>query len=303
MSKWYLFLWPASDHRYQNGTANGLQPHHLHPNDNQNDIKLTPNLKNFDTTIPKPEPITTIVPPTTTTPPATEEEKNDNNNNNNNNAGTNKWKRVTATRRPRSASRKSPERTTSPRGRSKRVLQRNKVNVKHSSAGEFDAKQVKRFLFIQSRIYLLSSLIGHRQAPYNSRKGMFGLMLWIMNLTIHFALDFYEAKTVFHFSWASSIGVFLVMFLICTVFLIRHTLRWFVKTLKRLSKDKIYDNTFQKLFFVFKVRILAPFYKDIFVTYTCGMYHVPVSIHVRMQRVCFTINTLRSLHYYDLMES
>ena len=255
-SFFFFFYFSASDHRYQNGTANGLQTHHhlhLHPNDNQNDIKLTPNLKHFDTTTPTPQPITTIIPAITT--PTTEEKKNDNNNNNN--TANNKWKRVTATRQPRSATRKSPERTTSPRSRSKRVLQRqrNKVNVKHSSAGEFDAKQVKRFLFIQSRIYLLSSFIGHRQAPYNSRKGVFGLMLWILNLTIHFAFDFYEAKTVFHFSWASSIGVFLVMFLICTVFLTRHTLKWFVKTLKRLSKDKIYDNTFQKLFLVFKVKL------------------------------------------------
>jgi len=133
------------------------------------------------------------------------------------------------------------------------------VNVKHSAAVEFDAKQVKRYIFIQSRIYLLSSLIGDRQKPYNATKGVIGLILWILNLIIHFSLDFYEANTVFHVSWASSIGVFLVMFLVSTVFLIRHTVRWFIKSLKRLSKDKIYNNTFSKLFLVFKVTVLKQY--------------------------------------------
>ncbi|XP_066923073.1 uncharacterized protein [Clytia hemisphaerica] len=143
--------------------------------------------------------------------------------------------------------------------RTKRIQRRNNVNIKHSSAGEFDANQVKRFIFLQSRIYWLSSLIGDRQRPYNSTKGVLGLMLWIFNLTIHFALDFYEANTVFHVSWASSIGVFLVMFIISTIFLIRHTVRWFIKTLKKLSKDKIYCKTFVKLSFIFKLSPYAMF--------------------------------------------
>lgn len=141
--------------------------------------------------------------------------------------------------------------------KTRKIKRRNNINVKHSAAGEFDAKQVKRYIFIQSRIYLLSSLIGDRQKPYNATKGVIGMILWILNLLIHFSLDFYEANTVFHVSWASSIGVFLVMFLVSTVFLIRHTVRWFIKTLKRLSKDKIYNSTFVKLLLVFKVMIFA----------------------------------------------
>ena len=119
------------------------------------------------------------------------------------------------------------------------------------------ARQSETCVFLLQRIYLLSSIIGDRRAPYNTVKGLFGLCLWVLNLCIHFSFDFYEAKTVFHFSWASSIGVFFVMFVICTVFLIRHTVRWYVRTIKRLSKDVTYKDTMRWLQLVFKVIIIS----------------------------------------------
>ncbi|XP_057290543.1 uncharacterized protein LOC130613224 isoform X1 [Hydractinia symbiolongicarpus] len=109
------------------------------------------------------------------------------------------------------------------------------------------------FLYIQRRVYLLSAVIGDTKRPFNTCKGYLGLLLWVMNLCIHFAFDFYEAHDVFHVSWATSIGIYLVMFVMCTAFMIRHSMRWYVRLVKKLTKDVIYLPTLKKLKFIFKV--------------------------------------------------
>lgn len=134
-------------------------------------------------------------------------------------------------------------------------------SINSSIAESSNDNKNSNYLFLKSRIYLLSSLIGDRQPPQNTIKGLFGLILWVLNLCIHFTVDFYEAVTVFHASWASSIGVFFVMFIICTVFLIRHTVKWLVKILKKLSKDNIYDDTIKWLHLFFKVSQLKSSYR------------------------------------------
>lgn len=109
------------------------------------------------------------------------------------------------------------------------------------------------FLYIQRRVYLLSAVIGDTKRPFNTCKGYLGLLVWVMNLCIHFAFDFYEAHDVFHVSWATSIGIYLVMFVMCTAFMIRHSMRWYVRLVKKLTKDDIYLPTLKKLKFIFKV--------------------------------------------------
>ena len=124
-----------------------------------------------------------------------------------------------------------------------------------SSFRDVNHQDAKTYCFLVSRVYSLSSFIGDRQSHHNTIKGLIGRILWITNIIIHFSFDFYEAATVFHYSWASSVGVFLVMFVICTVFLIRHTVKWFTKTLKKLCKDEMYSDTVQYIILFFKVNL------------------------------------------------
>lgn len=108
-------------------------------------------------------------------------------------------------------------------------------------------------MYIQGRTYLLSSLIGDIKPIENRRKGVFGLIVWSLNLMIHFSFDFYEASFLFHVSWASSIGVYLVMFVLSTIYIIKYTFRWYVKIIKKLAKEEIYSPTLKKLKLMFQV--------------------------------------------------
>jgi len=107
-------------------------------------------------------------------------------------------------------------------------------------------------LYIQDRLFILSAVIGDIKPIQNKYKGYIGLSVWIVNLIIHFSFDFYEAKVVFHDSWATSIGVYLVMFVTATIFIIKHTVRWYAKAIKKLAKEDIYQTTLCKLKFIFK---------------------------------------------------
>lgn len=105
---------------------------------------------------------------------------------------------------------------------------------------------------IQRRTYLLSAGIGDTNKVFNRIKGWIGLIIWALNVIIHFGLDFYEAVFVFEVSWATCIGVFLVTLLACCYSMIKHSVPWFIKGVKKLKKDGHYPKTLRRVYLIFK---------------------------------------------------
>ena len=122
------------------------------------------------------------------------------------------------------------------------------------SRGRNKFKFHEDYKFIRNRVYLLSAFIGDKQKPFNTYKGFYGLILWTCNLVVHFSLDFYESVHHFHISWSSAIGIYLIGFIIWTIFTIKHTIPWFLKLVQRLTGYKYHKRTINKLVIVFKVR-------------------------------------------------
>ena len=106
---------------------------------------------------------------------------------------------------------------------------------------------------IQRRAYLLSAGIGDTNRVYNRIKGWIGLVIWIFNMIIHFGLDFYEAVFVFQVSWATCIGLFLVTLVACCYSMIKHSVPWFIKGVRKLEKDGHYPKTLKRVYFIFRV--------------------------------------------------
>lgn len=105
---------------------------------------------------------------------------------------------------------------------------------------------------IQRRTYLLSAGIGDTNRVFNRFKGWIGLVIWILNVIIHFGLDFYEAVFVFEVSWATCIGVFLITLLACCYSMIKHSVPWFIKGVRKLKKDGHYPKTLRRVYLMFK---------------------------------------------------
>lgn len=106
---------------------------------------------------------------------------------------------------------------------------------------------------IQRRTYLLSAGIGDTNRSFNRFKGWIGLVMWIFNMVIHFGLDFYEAVFVFEVSWATCIAVFLITLVACCYSMIRHSVPWFIKGVKKLKRDGHYPKTLRRVYLIFKV--------------------------------------------------
>lgn len=105
---------------------------------------------------------------------------------------------------------------------------------------------------IQRRTYLLSAGIGDTNRVYNRFKGWIGLVIWILNMIIHFGLDFYEAVFVFEVSWATCIGVFFITLVACCYSMIKHSVPWFIKGVKKLKKDGHYPKTLRRVYLMFR---------------------------------------------------
>lgn len=106
---------------------------------------------------------------------------------------------------------------------------------------------------IQERTYFLSAWIGDTNRTYNKYKGWIGLIIWLINIAIHFSLDFYEANFVFNISWATCIGLFFVTLVVGCACMIKFSVPWFIKGVKKLKKDGHYPKTLQKLQLIFRV--------------------------------------------------
>ena len=106
---------------------------------------------------------------------------------------------------------------------------------------------------IQHRTYFLSAWIGDTNKTFNKFKGRIGLVIWLINIAIHFSLDFYEANFVFNISWATCIGLFFVALVVGCFCMIKYSVPWFIKGVKKLKKDGHYPATLRKLQLVMQV--------------------------------------------------
>lgn len=101
--------------------------------------------------------------------------------------------------------------------------------------------------FVTSRVYLVSSFFGNREHSSNKRRGLFGLILWITNMCIHFAFDFYEAFVVFHVSWLTCQILFLILYIVITVYVHPYAIAWFINFVQIISKEDIHYETLSRL--------------------------------------------------------
>jgi len=108
---------------------------------------------------------------------------------------------------------------------------------------------------IQTRTYLLSAGVGDTNKQYNKYKGKIGLVIWCFNIVIHFGLDFYEAWTIFGTSWATCIGLFLVTLVVCCISMIKHSIPWFLRGVKKLKKDGHYPKTLSRVRLLVRVSL------------------------------------------------
>lgn len=135
------------------------------------------------------------------------------------------------------------------------------TDVPHELSDDLKLESVDISL-IQRRTYLLSAGIGDTNRSFNRFKGWIGLVIWIFNMVIHFGLDFYEAVFVFEVSWATCIGVFLITLVACCYSMIRHSVPWFIKGVKKLKRDGHYPKTLKRVYLIFKVSMcpLSPMF-------------------------------------------
>lgn len=105
---------------------------------------------------------------------------------------------------------------------------------------------------ILSPLHLVTAFIGYRSKdhPYLS---YIGLPLWVMNLAIHFALDFYEAAHVFGWAWATAMGVFFFSFVTGTYSIIKNTIPWLEDALEVLHVEGNFTETLDKMHKIAKV--------------------------------------------------
>ena len=90
--------------------------------------------------------------------------------------------------------------------------------------------------FVINTVNVMSAGIGNRRRTH--WLGCIGLVLWILNNAVHFSLDFYEAKFVFHVPWASTVALFLISLLLCSVNSIKHSIPWFIRGVKKIIKGR-----------------------------------------------------------------
>ena len=115
---------------------------------------------------------------------------------------------------------------------------------------------IETFKYILPRLYLLGAGIGDTTRPFNTYKGYIGRLIWILNILIHFSLDFYEAKYVFHISWATSIGIYMCAFVFGTIYTIKSSIPCYVHIMSKLVKDGRYHTTFAKMKKIFRVSLV-----------------------------------------------
>ena len=106
---------------------------------------------------------------------------------------------------------------------------------------------------IQKRTYFLSAWIGDTNRSFNKYKGWIGLVIWLINIVIHFSLDFYEANFVFNISWATCIGLFFITLVVGCACMIKYSVPWFIKGVKKLKKDGHYPRTLRRLRLIMRV--------------------------------------------------
>ena len=123
----------------------------------------------------------------------------------------------------------------------------------NNSAEERKTEDDHRLDYLVNTVNILSVGIGNKKQ--NHWLGRFGLFLWILNNIIHFGMDFYEAKFVFHVSWASTVALFLIASLLCSINAIKYSIPWFNRGLKKLSRDGRYPKTLRRLCTYFKVSV------------------------------------------------
>ena len=107
---------------------------------------------------------------------------------------------------------------------------------------------------ILSSLYFLTSFFGHKNC-FHPKWFSFGLVLWVINILIHFLMDFYEAYAIFGVVWATVIGVYLITFLTASSCLAKTVLPWLENALILLYETGAYPETLRTMKTVLKVRV------------------------------------------------
>ena len=96
-------------------------------------------------------------------------------------------------------------------------------------------------------VLLLAAFIGNLDAGRYRKLGIFGLLLWLLNIILNFVYDGYEAYRIYGYPWVS---VRLVEWSVCCVgtwVVVRRTLPWLQAGLQQLEEEDTYRKTLKKI--------------------------------------------------------
>ena len=109
--------------------------------------------------------------------------------------------------------------------------------------------------YIVTTTDLTTAFIGN---IYNSKYrllAIFGLLLWISNILICFAFDFYESHKQYEFAWAAVKAAELLTFCLGSYSAILKTIPWIKEGVMLLEDDGQYDRSLLRITVSIKVSI------------------------------------------------
>ncbi|XP_031574521.1 uncharacterized protein LOC116308273 [Actinia tenebrosa] len=123
------------------------------------------------------------------------------------------------------------------------------VSIKKLFRGSIMAKTMSTTSssYIITTIDLTTAFIGNIYNTKHRGLAIFGLLVWIFNIIISFAFDFYESHVKYGLAWAVVKGTEWLTFCLGTYFAIFKTIPWMKKGLDMLEKDGQYNRSLLRI--------------------------------------------------------
>ena len=76
---------------------------------------------------------------------------------------------------------------------------------------------------------------------------LIGGLLWIFNLCMNYAFEFYEAKMTYGYTWVAVETIHLLSYLVYTFYTIQKTIPWLKEGLEEIQRNMMYKKTVEKV--------------------------------------------------------
>ena len=82
---------------------------------------------------------------------------------------------------------------------------------------------------------------------------LIGGLLWIFNLCMNYAFEFYEAKMTYGYTWVAVETIHFLSYLVYTFYTIQKTIPWLKEGLEEIQRKVMYKKTVEKVVYFTKV--------------------------------------------------